>query len=87
MPVIVGEREGNCRETDCRAGRCRLRHASAFQKLEDQPEEETAEKHLLNHWTRETGQQEPLRGRNTSQGLMEGPGYPPDASGSRTAGD
>ena len=87
MPVIVREREGNRREKHSRAGRCRLRHTPAPQKLEDQPEEEAAEEHLLDHWSGRTGQEDPLRGRDPTQGLMEDPGKPPDATGGGKTGD
>ena len=87
MSVIVREREGNCREKYCRAYGRRERQAHAPQKLEYQPEEEAAKKHLLDHWSGRTGQEDPLRGRDPSQGLMEDPGKPPDATGGGKTGD
>jgi len=62
-------------------------YTSSPQKLEDQPEEEASEEHLLDHWSGRTGQEDPLRGRDPSQGLVEDPGKPPDAPGSGKTGD
>ena len=69
-----------------RANGGELRNAAASQKLEDQPEEQAAKKHFLQHGARRAGQEDPMWGRNSTQGFVKRSGDRPDASTGRKAG-
>jgi len=85
-PASVRESEAYGDDENRRANGGELRSAAAAQKLEDQPEEQASKKHFLQHWSRCAGQEDSMRGRNTTQGFVKRSGDRPDASAGRNAG-
>jgi hypothetical protein len=82
----VRESETHRDDEDGCAERRDLRHPAAAQKLEDQPEEQASKKHFLQHWAGHDGQEDPMWGRNTTQGLVKESGDRPHGSAGSDAG-
>src|SRR5271163_1197201 len=85
-PASVRESESYGDDENRRANGGELRNAAAAQKLQDQPEEQASKENFLQHWSGCAGQEDPMRGRNTTQGFVKRSGDRPDASAGRKAG-
>src|SRR5579864_7916485 len=85
-PASVRESEAYGDNENRRGNGGELRNAAASQKLENQPKEQAAKKHFLQHGARRAGQEDPMRGRNSTQGFVKRSGDRPDASAERKAG-
>src|ERR1700676_4522134 len=85
-PASVRESEPYGDDENRRANGSELRNTAASQKLEDQPEEQAAKKHFLQHGARRAGQEDPMRGRNSTQRFVKRSGDRPDASAGPKAG-
>src|ERR1700676_3839149 len=85
-PARVRESEAYGDDENRRANGGELRNAAASQKLEDQPKEDTSKKHFLQHWSGCAGQEDSMRGRNSTQGLVKESGDQPHAGAGSKAG-
>ena len=86
-PPNVGESETHRDDEDSRVEGGDLRHPAATQKLEDQPEEQASKQHFLQHGAGRNGQEDPMRGRNPTQGLLKESSDRPHASARSNAGE
>ena len=85
-PASVRESEAYGDDENRRANGGELWNAAASQKLEDQPKEDTSKEHFLDHWSGCAGQEDPMRGRNATEGLVKQSGDRPHATAGSKAG-